>query len=473
MNRTHTHTPATSSRGRRLSAGTAAAVGLSITRSAHAAGTELIRMALVGCGNRGRGAARDALSTKAPVKLVALGDLFAEPMERSVKDLSKYDELRARIDVPPERRFSGFEAYEKVLASGVDLVLFATPPHFRPIHFAAAAAAGKHVFLEKPCCVDAPGYRQLLAAAETAQARRLSVVVGLQRRHQALYLEKIARLRDGAVGSIRLIRTYFNMEGGRMGVPKPQGMSEMEYQLRSWNLFCWLCGDHLVEQACHGIDVANWIMNDHPLRANGMGARQVRVGRGTGDIFDRHMIEYEYADGTRDYCQARQQPGTWSHVSENVSGTRGEITLGVGAWGAGAATPRTLRKKSSAGQNPYQVEHDALMASILGLGPLLLRRPLRRHQQHDGGDGADGHLFRQARHLGRGRVLHVAACPRPLCLRRRPADVARRRGQLSLRHSRRDAGVASRLKWYPDQERFIGNDKANAMIGRRVLSPKA
>ena len=253
-------------------------------------------------------------------------------------------------------------------------MLFATPPHFRPIHYAAAVKAGKHVFLEKPCCVDAPGYRQLLAANEIAKAKHLSVVVGLQRRHQPLYLEKIQKIRDGAVGQVRLVRTYFNVSGTREGRPKPPEMSEMEYQIRTWNLFCWLCGDHLVEQACHLIDVANWVMDAHPIRANGMGARQIRIGPGTGDIFDRHMIEFEYADGTRHYCQARQQPGTWGEVSEHVHGTKGEMTLGEGPWGEGAAaTPRTLRAKGLKGQNPYQREHDDLMASIRGAGPIAAR----------------------------------------------------------------------------------------------------
>ena len=339
-----------------------------IARSVHVAGTDTIRLALVGCGNRGAGACRDALSTPGPVRLVAMGDLFSSRLETSLKNLQKYDDLRPRIDVPPERRFLGFDAYQKVIDADVDLVLFATPPHFRPIHYAAAAEAGKHVFLEKPCCVDAPGYRQLLAANEIAKAKHLSVVVGLQRRHQPLYLEKIQKIREGAVGQIRLVRTYFNMPGGRAGVPKPPEMTEMEYQIRSWNLFCWLCGDHLVEQACHEIDVANWVLDAHPVQANGMGARQIRVGPGTGDIWDRHMIEFEYADGTRHYCQARQQPDTWSHVSENVHGTKGEMTLGVGPWGMATATPRTLRGKSFAGQNPYQLEHNDLMASIRG-GP--------------------------------------------------------------------------------------------------------
>ncbi len=339
-----------------------------IVGSAHVAGSDTICLALVGCGNRGAGACRDALSTTGPVRLVAMGDLFANRLETSLKNLQKYDDLRPRIDVPPERRFVGFDAYQKVIDSDVDLVLFATPPHFRPIHYAAAVKAGKHVFLEKPCCVDAPGYRQLLAANEVAKAKRLSVVVGLQRRHQPLYLEKIQKIREGAVGQVRLVRTYFNMSGGRAGGTKPPEMSEMEYQVRSWNLFCWLCGDHLVEQACHEIDVANWVMDAHPVRANGTGARQIRIGPGTGDIYDRHMIEFEYADGTRYYCQARQQPETWSYVGEHVHGTKGEMTLGEGAWGMAAATPRTLRGKNFAGQNPYQLEHNDLMASIRGVG---------------------------------------------------------------------------------------------------------
>ncbi len=319
--------------------------------------------------------------------------------------------------------------------------MFATPPHFRPIHYAAAVKAGKHVFLEKPCCVDAPGYRQLLAANEVAKAKRLSVVVGLQRRHQPLYLEKIKKIRDGAVGQVRLVRTYFNMLGGREGVPKPPEMSEMEYQVRSWNLFCWLCGDHLVEQACHEIDVANWVLDAHPIRANGMGARQIRTGPGTGDIYDRHMIEFEYADGTRHYCQARQQPGTWSHVSENVHGTKGEMTLGVGPWGMAAATPRTLRGKGFAGQNPYQLEHNDLMASIRGAGPYRFEGDYAATQQHDGRHGADGDLFRKARHLGRRDPFRVAPGARPLRPGRPASHAPRCAGELS----QRDAGRYARM----------------------------
>ena len=346
----------------------AVAAALSIARGAHAAGSDVLRLALVGCGNRGTGACKEALSTsQGPVKLVAVGDLFADRAERSVANLSKYPELKPNIDVPAERRFLGFDAIDKVLAVGVDVVLLATSPHFRPAHYAAAIKAGKHVFMEKPLCVDAVGYRTLVAANAEAKRQKLSVVVGLQRRHQQNYLEGIQKIRDGAVGDVRLIRTYFNMPGGgRAGTPKPPDMSEMEYQIRFWGIFAWLCGDHIVEQATHEIDVANWVMGTHPVRANGLGGREVRKGPGNGDIWDHHCIEFEYADGTRHYCQARQQPGAWSHVSDNVLGTKGEVTLGTGPWGYGNLTPRELR--SGKVVNPYQREHDDLMQSIRGTG---------------------------------------------------------------------------------------------------------
>ncbi len=346
---------------------------LPIARGAHAAGGETIRIGFVGCGNRGTGACREALSTKAPVKLVAMGDLFAERLEASFENLWKYEELQPRIDVPAGRRFVGFDAYQRVIDAGVDLVLLTTPPHFRPMHYAAAVRAGKHCFLEKPLCVDAPGYRTLLAANEEARRKRLSVVVGLQRRHQQNYLDGIRRIRDGAIGQVRLIRTYFNMAaGGRAGQLKPAGMSEMEYQIRHWGVFCWLSGDHFVEQATHLIDVANWVMDGPPLAANGLGGREVRTGPGNGDIWDHHCVEFEYAGGVRHFCQARQQPGAWVHVSDNVHGTRGSLTLGVGPWGMGAMTPRSLRAKGYGGDNPYQREHDDLAASILGVGPYRL-----------------------------------------------------------------------------------------------------
>jgi predicted dehydrogenase len=350
-------------------AGGAALGVLDIARSAHAAGGETIRFGLVGCGNRGTGACRDVLESRGPVQLIALADLFAGPIERGLANLVKYPHLKPRIDVPPERRFTGLDAYQKLLAADLDLVLLATPPHFRPVHYAAAAKAGKHAFLEKPACVDAPGYRMLLAANEVAKAKRLSVGVGLQRRHQQNYLDGVRKIRDGGLGTVQFIRTYFNVPGTRAAATRTPKMSEMEYQLRSWNLFCWLSGDHIVEQACHEIDVANWVMDGPPLRANGLGGRQQRLGPGAGDIFDHHAVEFEYPGGVFHFCQARQQLGTWGEVSDHVHGTRGKMTIGRGPWGLGEANPRTLRSKDYRGDNPYQREQDDLVASILGRGP--------------------------------------------------------------------------------------------------------
>lgn len=362
--------PRRGSQRRLVTAGGALAAGLDVARFAHAAGSDVVRIGFIGCGNRGSGACKEALSVEGPVKLVAMGDMFPERLENSLKNLSKYDDLRERIDVPDERKFIGFDAYQKVIDAGVDVVLLTTPPHFRPIHFAAAVKAGKHVFMEKPCCVDAPGYRTLVAASEEARQKKLTVVVGMQRRHQRNYREGIQKIRDGAVGEILFVRTYFNMQsGGRSGQLRPAGLSEMEYQIRHWGVFCWLCGDHLVEQATHEIDVANWIIGSHPLRANGMGGRQVRTGLGSGDIWDHHMIEFEHEGGVRHFCQARQQPGAWEHVSDTVHGTKGVLTLGTGAWGMGGVTPRSLKTRGYQGDNPYQQEHIDLFASIRGAGP--------------------------------------------------------------------------------------------------------
>jgi len=334
----------------------------------HLSVDETIRIGLVGCGNRGTGACRESLLTPGPVRLVAMADLFPERIETALKNLSKYEELRPKIDVPPERRFVGFDAVERLLAADVDLVLLATPPYFRPAHYAAAIRAGKHVFMEKPCCIDAPGYRLLVQTNQEARQKRLSVAVGLQRRHQPSYLEAVEKIHQGAIGQVYLIRTYFNMPGGgRAGWIKPPDMPELEYQIRHWGVFVWLCGDFLVEQGTHQIDVANWVVGHTPVRVQGTGGRQVRVGPGNGDVWDHHFLEFEYPGGVRLICQARQQPGTWTHVSETVHGDRGQITLGTGPWGYGNLTPRDLRSKRLI--NPYQREHDDLMASIRGQGP--------------------------------------------------------------------------------------------------------
>lgn len=348
---------------------TAASVAgnLSIARAAHARGDDLIRIGWIGCGGRGTGAVTQALSTQGPVKLMAMGDVFQGRMENRLKMLMRNPNIRDHIDVPPERQFVGLDAYQKVIDAGVDLVVLTTPPGFRPVQYQAAIKAGKHVFMEKPCAVDVPGFKMLLAANEEAKKKGLAVGVGLQRRHQDNYLEWIDQLRGGKVGDIQFIRTYFNMPGQITGPIRKSDQTEMEYQIRNWAVFTWLSGDHIVEQAIHVIDVANWVMNDYPIKANGMGGRQVRTGKGTGHIYDHHFIEYEYPNGTRYFCQARQIACTWCHVSEHVHGTKDTMTLGVGPYGG--AAPYGGRRTYK-GPNPYQQEQDDLFASIRKGEPL-------------------------------------------------------------------------------------------------------
>jgi len=351
---------------------TAVAVGgsllgsLSVARSAHAAGDDEIKVGLVGCGGRGTGAAGQALRTEGAVKLTAIGDAFQDRAESSLQALLKENGLAERIDVPPERRFAGFDAYQKVIDSGVDLVILATPPGFRPIHLKAAIDAGKHVFMEKPVAVDGTGVRSVLESTEQAKKKGLGLGVGLQRHHQAPYIETIKRLQDGAIGDLVSMRAYWNGSGVWVR-PRQEGQTEMAYQMRNWYYFNWLCGDHIVEQHIHNLDVINWLKAGYPVRAQGMGGREVRDGKDYGEIYDHHAVEFEYADGSRMFSYCRHIPNCWNSVSEHVQGTGGDAdisgavirTTGQDAW--------RFRGRS---KNPYQQEHDDLFASIRSGEPL-------------------------------------------------------------------------------------------------------
>jgi len=350
----------------------AAAVGAAGTSAlaagAFASGDETIKLALIGCGGRGTGATCQALRTKGPIKLWAMADVFADRLEKSLAGLTKgqeqdYDrEAHAgfgqRIDVPPERRFVGFDAYQKAIQSGVDLVILATPPHFRPEHYEFAVRHGKHVFMEKPVAVDAPGIRRLLAANEEAKRKDLKVVVGLHRRHSLVYQETIKRLRDGAIGKMVFLRCYWN-RAAIPAVPPQSRFTLMENQLRNWPCFTWLGGDHCVEAHVHNLDICHWVLGAHPTSAQGLGGRQVHTGGEFGNINDHHAVEYEYQDGTRLFGQARSITGSWYHVSEQVHGTKGAADIGNGriegasAWRYRGPVP-----------NPYQVEHDVLTDAI-------------------------------------------------------------------------------------------------------------
>jgi predicted dehydrogenase len=327
---------------------------------------DTLRVALVGCGGRGRGAAAQALKTVGDVKLVAVADAFKNSLESGLKSVqSELKDRPERVAVTEETKFVGLDAYKKAIALA-DVVVIATPPGFRPIHFEEAVRQGKHVFMEKPVAVDAPGVRKVLAAAAEARKRNLKVGVGLQRRHQAGYIETVKRLQDKAAGDILAMRVYWN--GGPVGpkarradLEKSMGRppTEMEYQVRNWYMFNWVCGDHIVEQHIHNLDVANWVLNGYPVRAWGMGGRAYQKGPDSGEIFDHHAVQYEYANGVRVFSECRQIPGCWNSVSEHVHGTKGACNVG-----GYTITGENAWKYRGGGKDPYQQEHDDLFDAI-------------------------------------------------------------------------------------------------------------
>jgi predicted dehydrogenase len=319
---------------------------------------DTIRIALVGCGGRGTGAAVQALSTKGKVELVSMADAFSDRLEGSLEEIRKQVGERVRVDVA--HKFVGFDAYQRAIDSDVDLVLLATPPGFRPIHFEYAVEKGRHVFMEKPVAVDAPGVRRVLAAGKQATELGFKVGVGLQRHHQEKYLETVRRIHDGAIGKIILLRAYWNSAGVWVREREAE-MTEMQYQMRNWYYFNWLCGDHIVEQHIHNLDVANWIMRGYPERAQGQGGRQVRTGADTGEIYDHHMIEFTYADGTKLFSQCRHMPDTWSSVSEHAHGSGG--TADVSGGRILGTDGREWRWRGES-EDPYQQEHHDLFAAV-------------------------------------------------------------------------------------------------------------
>ena len=336
-------------------------------RFAHAAsGSDELKIALVGSGGRGSGAANQALSTYelGPVKLVAIADIHEDRMKSSLANLEKTH--GARVDVPPERQFLGFDAYKKAIET-CDIAILSTPPGFRPMMFEEAVRQGKHVFMEKPVASDAAGVRRVLAAAEEAKKKNLKVAVGLQRHHQAGYIETLKRLHDGQIGDIVAMRAYWNgnrpWQKKRVDLEKQYGrkLTEMEYQLRNWYYFTWICGDHIVEQHIHNIDVINWVKNGHPVKARAMGGREIsNGGADDGEIYDHFAVQYEYEDGSVSSSEARHQPGCWNSVSEFVVGTKGKCDVnGYKIYGADQ-----WRFKTEGAKDPYQQEHDDLFDAI-------------------------------------------------------------------------------------------------------------
>jgi predicted dehydrogenase len=328
--------------------------------SVHAAGTDEIKIALIGCGGRGAGAAVNALSTKANVKLVAMADAFNDSLEGSLNSIRSV--CKDRVDVPEDRRFVGLDAYQKAIDSGVDMVLLCTPPGFRPAQFEAAVKAGKHVFMEKPVATDAPGLRRIMAANAEAKKKKLAVAVGHHLRHEVKHREIIRRIHDGAIGPLTFLRVYFNT-GAIWVRPRLPDQSEMQYQVRNWYHFTWLSGDHLVEQHVHDIDVGNWIAQGHPIQAQGMGGRQVCVGKDVGEIYDHHAVEFTYANGVKMFSYCRQIPNCWESFAEHAHGVKGQADIE----GHGHSILSVAGKKKqrwNRGPDGHQIEMDDLFAAL-------------------------------------------------------------------------------------------------------------
>lgn len=328
-----------------------------------------LKIAVVGCGGRGTGATIQALKADENVELVAMADAFEDRLESSLINIRKEMGESKKVNVKPKNKFVGFEAAQKAMDLA-DVVILATPPGFRPQHFEYAIANGKHVFMEKPLATDAPGVRRVLAAAEKAKANKLNVVVGLQRHYQDSYLAAIDQLKQDKIGKIVSGQVYWNSGGVWVRERKPE-QTELEYQMRNWYYFNWLCGDHILEQHIHNIDVANWFIGEYPISAQGMGGREVRNGKDHGEIFDHHFVEYTYPSGAVIASQCRHQPDTMNRVSEFFQGTKGTVsTYGDNAILKDWSGNSIFEHRGKDDPNPYQVEHIKLFESIRNGGVL-------------------------------------------------------------------------------------------------------
>lgn len=350
-------------------AGTVMAVDLTSPANVHAGGGDRIRVGLVGCGGRGTGAAENCLTAAPNASLVAMGDAFADQLHdsrRRLLEAGAKDQIRQlgnTVDVPEDRCFVGLDAYKKVLHADIDYVILATPPGFRPIHLAAAVAAGKHVFTEKPVAVDGPGIRRVLAAYDEAMKKSLGIAAGTQRRHQTGYLKTIGQIHDGAIGTVTSGRCSWN-QGGLWVKPRQPHWSDLESQIRNWLYFTWLSGDHIVEQHVHNIDVVNWALRAHPIRAVAMGGRQVRTSPEFGHIFDHFAVEFDYENGCKLSSLCRQIDGCENSVAESLEGTKGRSQVNTYMVNGKRVVAR------GEDNEPYLQEHADLIQSIRAGKPI-------------------------------------------------------------------------------------------------------
>lgn len=427
------------------SSAAASAAALATLRAPHVHGgasdTFHVKIGLIGCGGRGTGALLDAIGAGTKViypqsgyhtedvkdnttvahkdiQVLALADMFEKRIDDCHRNLEKVGK-----SVPPERRFLGWDAYEKLLAiPDINYVILATPPHFRPIHLKASIDAGKNVFMEKPAAVDVPGVKIVMEAGQLAKQKGLGIAAGTQRRHSPNYVETIKRIHDGAIGDIVFAKCYWN--GGQIWViDREPGWSDIEWQLRNWNYFTWLSGDHVVEQHVHNLDVMNWVLGSHPIKAvSGLGGRQTRTGERHGYIFDHFAVEYEYPNGLTMFSQCRQINDCKNLVGEFVRGSRGESNCADQITPTDAAAWRYRKPVGSA----YQHEHEDLIASIRAGQPIneaqnvaesTLTGIMGREACYSGQEITWDQLMKSTTHLGPNKYefgpFEVPPVPRP------------------------------------------------------------
>lgn len=325
-----------------------------------------LKVGLIGCGGRGTGAAAQALNADPDVVLTAMGDVFPDRLEASYKAIMEEQPQKVKVD--KAHKFIGFDAYQKVLNSGVDVVILTTPPAFRPEHLTAAINAGKHVFCEKPVAVDAAGVRKVLEAAKKAKAKNLSLVSGFTFRYDMPKRALFQKVLSGAIGDVRSVSSTRN--GGDLWYkPRQADWTDMEYQLRNWYYQNWLSGDYLVEMIVHSLDMMTWALGDRtPLRATGTGGRQVRVDPKFGNIYDHFAIEYEYENDIRGFSFSRQQPGCSNRNTVEIVGTEGNAFVNAG--GGVHITGKEKWEYTGEKNNPYQTQHDELFTAIRKNKPL-------------------------------------------------------------------------------------------------------
>jgi predicted dehydrogenase len=355
-----------------VAAGSALAATLARPTHVYAAGSDTIRVGLIGCGGRGTGAATNVLHSAPNVQIVAIGDVFEDRLkgcQNYLKDFASKDETVKKhnnaVNLPDDRCFLGLDAYEKVIGSDANYIILATPPGFRPIHIQAAIAAGKTLFTEKPVGVDGPGISKVMAAYEDAKKKGIAVAAGTQRRHQLGYIETMKRIHDGAIGDLVGGRGYWN-QGILWKRDRQAGMSDVAYQVHNWYNFTWLCGDHIVEQHVHNLDVLNWAFRAHPVAAIGMGYR-TRTDPGYGHIYDFFAIDYEMPNEIHTLSMCRQISNCWDAVTEYLVGTKGKCHVSAYSINGQRVIDRDQDRAST---DPYVQEHTDLIESVRSGKPI-------------------------------------------------------------------------------------------------------